>query len=125
MKKIIALSVKHDHQRYPTVGDYTEAHGTVMFTISDMGNEEYESLVLIHELVEYLLVKKRGIAISTIDTFDRQFETVRPAGNTDEPGDHVNCPYRDEHRFAENIERQVCAALGIHWKDYDAAVRAL
>ena len=122
----MALSIPHKGQRYPTVGDYNEAHGQVLFTVSEVGNEDYESLVLIHELVEYLLIKKHGIRVADIDAFDIEFEARRDRGEvTGEPGDAPDAPYRLEHRFAENIERQLALALGVDWYEYEQALERL
>lgn len=126
MKRVLMHTVPHSKQRYPTVGDYEEGHGFVVFSVSDMGNEDYEALVLIHELVEYLLVKKRGIKLQDIDLFDQTFEAARELGEvTGEPGDDKSSPYRREHRFAENIERQVAHEMGVDWSQYDKAVGEL
>jgi hypothetical protein len=125
MRRIIAQPILHKKQLYPTVGNYVEAHGLVHFTISELGDEYYEMLVLLHEIVEYMLVKKRGIPLVKIDEFDKQFETNRDPGDESEPGDAPEAPYRREHRFAENIERLVCAELGIVWDDYNRVVLEL
>ena len=125
MKAIIIHSLPHALQRYDTVGDYQEAHGAILITVSEMGNDQYEQLVAVHELVEKILVNARGIKDADIDAFDRAFEQRRVEGNEDEPGDAPEAPYRREHRFAENIERLVCAELGIHWDDYNTAVLGL
>lgn len=122
----MALSVLHRAQAYPTVGNYQEAHGTVCFTISEVGNEDYEHLVLLHELVEYLLCKKRGIRLADIDAFDITFEAARKRGEVDgEPGDDPKAPYRREHRFAENVERLLAHELGVDWSEYEAALSKL
>ena len=125
MKRVLIQTIPHSRQRYETVGDYQAAHGFVLFSVSEMGNEQYEALVALHEFVEWVLVTARKIPLVKIDDFDRQFETDRDLGDESEPGDAPEAPYRVEHRFAENIERQVCAELGIHWDDYNRAVLGL
>lgn len=80
--------------------------------------------VLIHELVEWFLCRQRGIPISEIDDFDQLFELERSLGRhvNDEPGDSRDAPYAKEHRFAENIERQVVHEAGMRWDDYEEKV---
>jgi hypothetical protein len=121
MKPIEIHSLPHEAQRYPTVGDYEDdVHGTHI-RISDMGNEDYEILVAIHEMVEQYLCRKRGISEKKITAFDKKFEREREAGKwtTEEPGDDPRAPYRKEHFFATNIERQIAYELGVDWKEYD------
>lgn len=125
MKKIVALCIPHTSQRYPTVGDYQNAHGITLFTISDMGDERYEYLVLLHELVEKILVEARGIPDSEIDAFDMVFESARLSGDDREPGWEPNAPYHREHVFAEKLERLLAAELCVDWDTYDKKVTSL
>jgi hypothetical protein len=86
--------------------------------VSDMGNEDYEFLIAIHELIEEHLTRKRGISEAAITAFDVAFEAARTADSTDEPGDSPNAPYRNEHIFATSIERLIAAELGVDWLSY-------
>ena len=124
MRRVLMRSLPHDKQRYPTVGDYEEAHGFVLFSVSEIGNEQYEHLVALHEFIEWMLVTARKIPLAKIDVFDQQFEATRKLRDdwNSEPGDSPDAPYVREHRFAENIERLVCAELGIPWDVYNSAV---
>jgi hypothetical protein len=122
---MLFATVRHEAQRYPTAGDYQEGHGVTLFTISDMHNDDYEALVAIHELVEYLLVRKRGISMESIDAFDKEFEAKRLEFDTSEPGWHPKAPYHHEHVAAEGIEKQVAALLGVDWDHYDKTVSEL
>ena len=125
MQKIIIKSIPHNQHRYPTLGDYVdndyidfnlENKKETNIFVSDMGNEDYEFMIAIHEMVEQYLCRKRGIKEKDISDFDIAFEEL----NIDEePGDQYDAPYRNEHRFSENIERLICAELGIHWDDYE------
>ncbi len=121
----MACTVCHESQRYPTCGDYTDAHGTELYTISRMDNTDYEKLVFLHEFLEKWLVDKAGVALADIDAFDIAFEAARAPGNTDEPGDDPAAPYRAAHQFATCIERLVCDRLGVSWIEYEQAVVAL
>jgi hypothetical protein len=123
--KIHIETIPRDRQRYPACGDYWEdPDGTVQIRVSDMGNIWHEFLVAVHELWEYILVKRRGIKIEDIDAFDKKFEDKyhehmlyhEDIGH--EPGDEIDAPYRDEHCSATGAERLLCAELGISWKEY-------
>jgi hypothetical protein len=61
MKKILINFLPHNQQRYETVGDYEEKENDLQVNISEMRRWEYEAMVLIHELIEYFLIKKKII----------------------------------------------------------------
>lgn len=127
--RILIETIPHDRQRYPTVGDYRYMEdGTLYITVSDMGNEMYESLVAIHELIEERLTKKRGLSEQEIMDFDLYYEKRREQGlvpEGSEPGFDSNSPYLREHTLATSIEMMICAHAGINWIDYDNAVNEL
>lgn len=126
MLKISIQSIPHTEQRYDTSGDYwMDDAGTVQVRVSELGNEYEELCVALHELIEMFLAKKKGLDWKSIDHFDKIFELDREEGNTDEPGDHPDSPYRLEHRFAENIERLVAERFGIDWKEYEDKIYEL
>ena len=110
--------------RYRTAGDYWEEdNGKVCFRIASMSNPFTEGLLAIHEIVEWMLIKRAGIRIEDIDKFDKKFEDNRMPGNVDEPGDELSAPYHKQHVWATIIERQVAALMNINWKEYDEAVQ--
>ena len=127
--KIVIETIPHKEMRYDTVGDYwIDPDGTMQIRVSDMGNWKYELLVAIHELVEQNLCLDRGIKEEDISNFDIQFEKDREEGKRSkeaEPGDDPAAPYRKEHFTATNIERILCEALGVNWKEYDDKVLSL
>lgn len=123
--RYVIETIPHSSQRYDTVGDYFNEDGTERIIVSDMGDEDYEFLVAIHELAEQYLTKRRGITEASITAFDEEFERNRKEGNEDEPGDDPNAPYQNEHCLATSIERMMAAALGVKWKEYEDAVNAL
>lgn len=93
-----------------------------------MGNQDYEALVALHELVEVLLCKKRGITTEQVDVFDKQFEADRAHGMhgpDDEPGDDPAAPYKREHFFATNIEALMSSELGVDWSEYEEKINEL
>lgn len=117
-------TIPHKEQRYDTCGDYWKDGKINRFRVSKM-NDDYEFLVVIHELIEAHLAKKRGIKWKDIDNFDKKFEAARKPDNVDEPGNDAAAPYKKEHRFAENIERQVALELGVDWFEYEKVVEKL
>jgi hypothetical protein len=129
MKKIIIEVIPHSQQRYPTVGDYwKDEDGTQHVVVSDMGNDDYAFLVAIHELVELYLCDKRGIKEEDISAFDIAFEKEREEGkhtDEEEPGYAPGAPYKNEHFFAEAVERLVAGQLDVDWKTYDKTVNEL
>lgn len=124
---ITLKSIPHDQQRYETVGDWIvdEKTGDITILVSDMGDEDYNVLVALHELIEVKLCQKRGITQKEVDEFDKAFEEKREEGNEDEPGDDAAAPYRKEHFFATNVEALMAGELGVVWKDYEEKVYSL
>ncbi len=125
-------TIPHSEQRYSTVGDYwwppvqrTGMTERLEVRVSDMGNEDYEFLVAIHELIEAHLTRMRGISEDEITAFDVAFEAARTTDSIDEPGDHPDAPYRYEHFFATSIERLIAAELGVDWMAYSAKIESL
>ncbi len=123
-------TIPHKEQRYPTAGDYWEhespENGSVVeFRISVLPRPEYEQLVLIHELVEYFLVKLSNIPLKDIDDFDILFEKIRPLRSTAEPGDDRAAPYYHQHQMASLVERLFAGILDVDWQDYEDAINKL
>ena len=97
--------------RYDDVGDYLE--NTIISY--DMKNPIINNAIMLHEFVEYTLIKSAGIPVSMIDAFDT---------DDDAPDKHkkeykLYCKY---HRIANNIERHFIENMGLTWKDYQKAV---
>src|SRR6266566_6501435 len=123
MKHIQYKSIPHNEQRYETVGDFfTDENGVEQFRVSELPEQVYEHLVLIHELVERILCHHWQITNESIDRFDMEFEKRREEGNEDEPGDNPMAPYFHAHQIATVVERLIAAELGIGWKTYNDAV---
>lgn len=125
--KIHIETILHEAQRYPTVGDYWDDEaGVEQIRVSAMEDWRYEALVAVHELVEKILVKQRGISEQSISDFDIAFEQAREEGTVrGEPGDDPRAPYQKEHFFATNLERLLAAELGVDWFEYDTLVDGL
>lgn len=124
--KVNCETIPHSEQRYDTVGDWWWGpDATWEFRISEMGDWRYEMLVFIHELVECALCRYMGVAQITVDNFDKAFEAAREYGDTSEPGDALDAPYRLQHCIATGVERIVAGLLGVSWQEYDDKVNAL
>lgn len=125
-KNIVIKIIPHENHRYETVGDYwIDEEGDWQVRVSEFGSFDHQFLVAIHELTEFWLTQKRGITEESISAFDINFEKEREEGKHtlgEEPGNNINAPYYREHRFSENIERQLALEGGIDWFDYDNMV---
>lgn len=110
-------------QRYETLGDYEiKEDGTRVFTITKTGNDLYDDLIFIHEFVEEVLTRNKGIKEGDIMKFDLWFEDQVKKGLQSfdgEPGDHPLSPYRREHNLAEIIEAILLNYLNISFKEYN------
>lgn len=127
---MLIKTIPHAKQAYETVGNYfIDEEGVQQVLISNMGNEDYEFLVSIHELTELYLCKKRGILEEDITKFDKDFEFIRDKFpktiGEHEPGHMTSAPYHKEHCFAEKIEKMIAEELGVNWELYDKTVTSL
>jgi hypothetical protein len=119
-------TVKHDKQRYDTVGDYwSSPDGVVHFRVSDLGDWRMEFLIAVHELIEYALAVRGGVTVQEIDEFDLAFELNRKSGDMSEPGDDPKAPYHVAHQIATFVEAALAERLGVDWRDYDKKVKEL
>jgi hypothetical protein len=126
--KIEIKSIPHDQHRYETIGDYWEIGGVLHIRVSKMSDWRYEFLVILHELVEFFLCKHRGIKEPDIKKFDEMFEEERTRGlhtDDEEPGWDKRSPYRQEHAWAETIEKLAAMFLSVNWKKYSKEVMSL
>jgi hypothetical protein len=114
--------IPHRLQRYDTCGDYlydaSDRH--LQIRVSQTPDWREAMTVAAHELIEALLVIQRGISIPAIDTFDQTC-----GGDVDEPGEHPESPYYDEHLTATVVERLLAHELGLHWPTYEEHIYAL
>lgn len=114
-------TINHCTQRYDTVGDwfYEPERATMRIKVSSLPDERYEFLVALHELIEQKLCEHDGVSEETVSAYD----IAHP--ESDDPGSEPDAPYRAQHEFATAIEMLVAQRLGVDWKAYDDAVRAL
>jgi hypothetical protein len=122
--------IPHNEQRYETLGDWWfDEEGTLQIRVSSMDNEDYENCIAIHEQIEAILCKKRGITEKQVSDWDKQFEEAREKYpdifGDNEPGDHPKAPYNNEHMFASRVEHSIAQELGIDWAEYNRVVNEL
>jgi adenylosuccinate lyase len=111
--RIDACTIPHDAQRYNTVGDYYASGDKIKLRISELGNEDYEFLVLLHELIEEYLCRKAGISDAQITQWD-----IEHSDHPD-PGSAEGCPYGSMHEFALEVEMLVAHKLEVDWGKYE------
>jgi hypothetical protein len=97
--------------RYDDVGDYFD--NTIISY--DMKNPIFNNGIMLHEFIEYTLIKSAGIPVEMIDAFDTD-----PDAPEKYPEQYKL--YGKYHRMANNIERLFIENMGISWKDYQKAV---
>lgn len=126
MRNIHIKTIPHHEQRYNTCGDYwIDDEGDIQIRVSGVGIPRFEELIAVHELVEMLLVLARSISLEAIDKFDKEYEAKRKAGDTSEPGDSPNAPYKNEHFFATTVERMLAREYEVNWNKYEEAINNL
>jgi len=115
-------TIPHEQQRYNTCGDYFyDDLGTLQVRISEQGNEFFNKLIMVHELIEEALTKQRGLTEHEIMDFDLYFEKRRDLGLVDkdaQAGFDKNAPYLKEHTISDAVERLMCASAGISYDEY-------
>ena len=105
---------------YNSAGNYAvDLDGNIILFVAKMENELYEDLVKVHEIIEVILILKRGIKISDIDKFDMVDVFELDQKNSDDPGVSKLAPYHKEHMFATKIEKLLCKELELDWETYD------
>ena len=112
-------TIDHGDQRYDTCGDWTWDRGALRIYISETGNENYNFLIGIHEMIEAYLCAINGIPEQDVTDFDMVF-----AGDG-EPGDSPDAPYHDQHMQASEVEFKLAPVLGVEWDKYEAAIGGL
>lgn len=118
--EIEVKTIPHSAHRYAgTCGDWQLFDGLMHVRVSATGNEDYDFLIALHEILEAWLCHRRGIAEQDVTDFDKAFQ------GEGEPGDDPKSPYKAEHFFATTIERLVAQELGINWAEYSQVVDSL
>ena len=124
MNQIKVLFTKDRSQiRNNDIGDYfIDENNDWQFIIFDTGNQWFNLLIFQHELTEFMLTEKAGIPEPDISAFDAWHLDSKQNGYA---GDHELSPYKKQHRFAENIERQLAHELNISWTEYELLIDSL
>ena len=114
--------LKHAQETSIRISDFTPVTSSNPFGVNAeqvKEAEDYEFLVMIHELVEAHLVRREGISYDEVDNFDTSY-----AGEG-EPGDSSDAPYNTQHIQASLIEKYLAQILGVDWEKYSRAVDQL
>lgn len=91
------------------LGDYTQCTVTAF----DTGSTVFNNAILLHEFIEYSLLKRVGITTKEIDGFDYDESTRK--------GEHYRF-YRKAHKIASKVEQAYVCSLGKdenRWNDYN------
>lgn len=124
--KVKIESIPHREHRYPTIGDFfTDVDNDTVIRVSSELSPKHQFLVTLHEFIESQLCRFDGVSWLDIDEFDKNFEEKRDKSDTSEPGDQTDAPYKRQHQFAEQVERQVAKEMGVDWEEYMRACEAL
>lgn len=98
----------HDSMRYDDVGDYYD-HTIIAYNMKD---EIINNAILLHEFIEYTLIKSAGLSSEMIDKFDtdskHKFEF---------PEEYKL--YRKFHQLANMVEKRFVENLGLNWAQHD------
>lgn len=121
--RIIIDVVKKEECRNGDVADYFYEGEDLIIKVTSTGNKFYDRAIAIHELSELSFLESKGVPFSVVDDFDKKcFEENK---NEIAYGDQPDCPYKKEHRSAENIERIFIQECGEDWLIYDDIVNNL
>lgn len=108
--------------RFTTLGDWMEtAPGEFMITVTEMVDWRHETLVLLHELVEWAICQRDGVRTADCDAFDALWEQELRNGlqrPETEAGFDRRCPYRKGHVWGCRVERAFAFLFGVSWADY-------
>lgn len=140
MKIIEVDLIPHSQQRYDTVGDwifhddqkltinisnlhdqagisendYTYKHSMGKTSIADS-----HVLVAVHEIIEAVLCRARGITDEVVTAWDKQHE------DHPDPGSIPGCPYYAEHMYATMIEKSLASELDMSWDEHGRNIESL
>ena len=112
-------TIANKFQRYRTCGDwFTADNGLLKIRVSNTNNRKYAFLTALHEMIEQFLCECSGITEDQVDSWDLLHE------DQDEPGEMLKCPYREQHLFAEAMEKVIAEKIGVDWVEYGKALEA-
>ncbi len=120
--RIVIETIPHEKQRYPTAGDWWWEDGTLRIAVSELGDDDLNLLVAIHEMIEAHLCRVDGVSEEEVTAFDMEYEKK---GGDGEPGDSEDAPYHDQHRIASDVETFTAGVLCVNWDDYEKKINRL
>lgn len=116
MKITVETLPQHAMRDKNSVGDYLfTADGHLYVFVSEMADPRHVTLVALHEIVEALVTRHRGIAEPDIMAFDLAHPEL------DDPGMSQEAPYHKEHLLASGIEMIMATELDVDWTAYEEA----
>jgi hypothetical protein len=95
---------------YATLDDWHIVQRGFDIPFVDTGDPDSNLLIFIHALIEAYLCSRQGVKETAVNDFDHNYH------GKGEPGDEINCPYREQHHAAMMVERYVCRVLEYDWK---------
>lgn len=117
-RRVIIEAVSKEEMRPPynqqdEGGDWFVDHGDLVIrVIGENPISDATFLFALHELIEMKLCANAGVSQQVVDRFDAEHDYYTTDGS--EPGDHPDCPYRDQHRKAMIIEHLMANFLGLN-----------
>ena len=103
-------------QEFDEVGDYIENH----IIAYDTGIDLYNQLILLHELVEYFVIKLKGLDWQDIDFFDKIAKNKKLLLRFPE-----HKYYKQAHKIALGVEKKIITFLGQDWKEYNKFILSI
>lgn len=123
--RIILSSIPKKLLRCNQAGDWEYTKDIILVSVDDNLPNDSQLAVAIHELIEAWNCRRDGVTDKQVCDFDHQYEKERAEGKhseTDEPGDDPHSPYRVQHQDATHVERAVCSAIGLGWREHNAVI---
>jgi hypothetical protein len=123
MVKLMIVPVRE--MRYRTLGDWQitpanpeiELPELIHVFVANLGDDRFNFLVAIHELIEAFLCKQAGITQQVVDAWDLTHL------ESDDPGSAKDCPYMYQHHVATKVELLVMCAANISLVEYESKIK--
>jgi hypothetical protein len=118
INRIEITIIPHESQRYDTCGDWQFKGDTLEIHVSDLGDERFNTLVVVHELIEAMECKFNGISEESVDEYDFKH---KDAGSADLDS-NLDAPYYRYHNDSTAIEWLLSRLFEVNWKDYSEKI---
>ena len=111
---IVYKTIPQKEMRYRDAGDWFDTKKGWQIRVPELMNIDYEFMIFIHESIERYLVHKMGLSVTYVDKWiaENLKDDYKQGAMT------KGSPHRKYHIFATQIEKQICAHLGISWMKY-------